>query len=242
MIASIPALFGFQEAMAVFFIIEDQATCEGLNANSSWDETTKTCTLTGINTIPLDDNWFVPGTPSDLTLLVAGTLNVEGILSLDGGTLFNSGVINVIGGEFFEDGVLIMEANGVNDCTGVINLIGGTGSFTGTFQLENFASFENRGLFTSTNTDTSQEIGAIKVIGASTLFNSGTIPIEAVIINGGEFFDNQPSPCKVVGGLIVSTDMTSLLLAGAQSYTWMIPVVLSGLGIGLFVFRKSGNS
>jgi len=45
-----------------------------------------------------------------------------------------------------------------------------------------------------------------------------------------------------VAGEIIPIDATSLLVAGAQSYSWMIPVVLSVLGIGLFVFRKSENS
>jgi len=44
----------------------------------------------------------------------------------------------------------------------------------------------------------------------------------------------------VVGGDFLPIDSTSLLLAGAQSFYWMIPVVLSVLGIGLFVAtRKS---
>jgi len=46
-----------------------------------------------------------------------------------------------------------------------------------------------------------------------------------------------------VGGKIIPIDTTSLLLAGAQSFSWMIPVMLSVLGIGLFVVsRKSENS
>jgi len=48
--------------------------------------------------------------------------------------------------------------------------------------------------------------------------------------------------CVDVGGEFLQLDTTSLLLAGAQSFSWMIPVVLSVLGIGLFVFRKSKNS
>ncbi len=43
-----------------------------------------------------------------------------------------------------------------------------------------------------------------------------------------------------VGGEIIPLEQTSLILAGAQSFSWMIPVVLSVLGIGLFVVsRKS---
>ncbi len=43
---------------------------------------------------------------------------------------------------------------------------------------------------------------------------------------------------ELVGGKLLPLDTTSLLLAGATSTTWMIPVVLSGIGIGLFVFSK----
>jgi len=44
----------------------------------------------------------------------------------------------------------------------------------------------------------------------------------------------------VVGGEFLPIETTSLILAGAQSFSWMIPVVLSVIGIGLFaVSRKS---
>jgi len=53
----------------------------------------------------------------------------------------------------------------------------------------------------------------------------------------------QDTPISKVGGNILPIDSTALLLAGAQSTTWMIPVILSGIGIGLFVVsRKSENS
>jgi len=43
-----------------------------------------------------------------------------------------------------------------------------------------------------------------------------------------------------IGGEIIPIESISLILAGAQSTSWMIPVVLSVLGIGLFVVsRKS---
>ena len=45
---------------------------------------------------------------------------------------------------------------------------------------------------------------------------------------------------QVIGGEIIPIEHTSLILAGAQSFSWMIPVMLSGIGIGLFVVsRKS---
>jgi len=44
-------------------------------------------------------------------------------------------------------------------------------------------------------------------------------------------------------GEIIPIETTSLLFANAQSFSWMIPVILSGIGIGLFVVsRKSKNS
>ena len=47
----------------------------------------------------------------------------------------------------------------------------------------------------------------------------------------------------VVGGEIIPIETTSLLLASAQSFSWMIPVLVAGIGIGLFVVsRKSENS
>jgi len=46
-----------------------------------------------------------------------------------------------------------------------------------------------------------------------------------------------------VGGELIPIESTSLILAGAQSFSWMIPVILSGIGIGLFVVsRKPENS
>jgi len=46
----------------------------------------------------------------------------------------------------------------------------------------------------------------------------------------------------VIGGELIPIEQTSLILAGAQTFSWMIPVILSVLGIGLFVvYRKSEN-
>lgn len=47
---------------------------------------------------------------------------------------------------------------------------------------------------------------------------------------------------QLVGGELIPIDTHSLILAGSQSFSWMIPVLLSGIGIGLFVFRKSEKS
>jgi len=43
----------------------------------------------------------------------------------------------------------------------------------------------------------------------------------------------------VVGGTFVPIDQTALILAGVQSISmWMIPVILAGIGIGVFVISK----
>jgi len=48
---------------------------------------------------------------------------------------------------------------------------------------------------------------------------------------------------SIVGGELLPIKNTALLLAGLQSSAiWMIPLLVSGIGIGLFVFRKSENS
>ena len=47
----------------------------------------------------------------------------------------------------------------------------------------------------------------------------------------------------MVGGELIPIEQTSLILAGIQSFSWIIPVALSFLGIGLFaVSKKSENS
>jgi len=55
-------------------------------------------------------------------------------------------------------------------------------------------------------------------------------------------FSQTPRP-EVIGGEFLPIDSTALILAGAQSFSWMIPVILSVIGIGLFVVsRKFENS
>jgi len=63
----------------------------------------------------------------------------------------------------------------------------------------------------------------------------------------GRFLTSVGSPCLqcgIVGGEFLPIDAAALLVAGASATSaWLIPVVLSVLGIGLFVVsRKSENS
>ncbi len=60
-----------------------------------------------------------------------------------------------------------------------------------------------------------------------------------VCVAGGPI-TGTPACFPAVGGEIIPIESTSLILAGAQTFSWMLPVVLSVLGIGLFVVsRKS---
>ena len=47
---------------------------------------------------------------------------------------------------------------------------------------------------------------------------------------------------KKVGGELLSVDSTVFILAGAQSTSWIIPVLLSGIGIGLVLVRKKSEN
>jgi len=57
------------------------------------------------------------------------------------------------------------------------------------------------------------------------------------------FYSKLFQKIEVVGGELIPIETTALLLASAQTFSWMIPVILSGIGIGLLVVsRKSKNS
>ncbi len=55
----------------------------------------------------------------------------------------------------------------------------------------------------------------------------------------GVFADCQAQLCHAVGGAMIQMETTSVLAAGAQ-YTaaWMIPVLVSAIGIGIVIARK----
>ena len=58
----------------------------------------------------------------------------------------------------------------------------------------------------------------------------------------GEFYTSIPPPSvEIIGGEIIPIEQTSLILAGTQSFSWMIPVVLSVLGIGMFVVTRKNE-
>ena len=44
-----------------------------------------------------------------------------------------------------------------------------------------------------------------------------------------------------VGGEVIPIEASSLILAGAQSTTWLIPVIVSAVGISLFFGTRKSN-
>ena len=52
---------------------------------------------------------------------------------------------------------------------------------------------------------------------------------------------SQAKVIKVVGGEQIPIETTSLLLANVQIFSWMIPLILSVLGIGLFVVSRKSD-
>jgi len=71
----------------------------------------------------------------------------------------------------------------------------------------------------------------------------GSAGTESLFIDGSSSFaiELELSFSQVIGGEIIQIETTSLLLAGSNSFSWMIPVVLSVLGIGLFVIKRKNQ-
>jgi len=120
-------------------------------------------------------------------------------------------------------------------CGSQMHLIGGVNSgFTNLSTHEVYDPNTN-----SWVTDTSIPIPMSETQGVS---SGGKIFLIGTGIFGAAGTPNQIWTCalQVIGGEIIPIETTSLILAGAQSFSWMIPLVLSVLGIGLFVVsRKS---
>jgi hypothetical protein len=91
---------------------------------------------------------------------------------------------------------------------------------------------------------------------AETIVNNGNLNVFGILINNGNFINNGavldcgiitgtdlPLPGIVnrctVGGELIPLDTSALILAGAQmNSAWMIPVIVSAIGIGIVIARK----
>ena len=238
------SLIGYQDAYSqVNTNIADEFTCENFPVLGTFDLLTNTCVLDGTHTIPLDDFWDF-----QIDGKVTGTVNVNGGLRFIT-SLSNSGTINVIGdaGGATSIGALIFVfgTDYTNECNGIINLIGGTGTQSGRLTVGAFSVdvlFNNFGTITGTNSDLSELIASIHLSSIDpdivTFNNHGTLT--APVLNQDSVFnDNLQNPCLEIGGEIIPINTTALLLAGVQSVSmWMIPVVIAGAGIGVFVIKR----
>jgi len=84
--------------------------------------------------------------------------------------------------------------------------------------------------------------GILRTITGADFTNGDTYQSSGTDTFVGPFIGNDiiriASICVEVGGNLVPIDSTALLLAGAQSTTWMIPVIVSAIGIGIVIARK----
>jgi len=178
-----------------------------------------------------------------------GTLSFAASLQQAGGDMENDGTVNIATHYVCKDcvfdnfNVINIEDGGVLDNEdgtpfnnfGTINIKSG-----GIFSQED-APFNNDGIINI------EDGGKITIFGNDPAIDNADGVIN--IICSGLIQGKQPNPegtinlipCPI-GGEIIPIKQTSLILAGAQTFSWMIPVVLSVLGIGLFVVsRKSEN-
>jgi len=212
-------------------------TWDGGGAGSTWED-------------PL--NWNPDGVPApnddvvldvnDLTVSInsAVTVGPSGSITLSP-TGFNnnievngpSGSLTIFGTFTMNNPLddIILRGNGgivTVQCSGVVTI--GNGMILVTLGLG--GKLVNHGTITGTATNN------IVISSFGLVQNSGILP--AGIVNNGGTLQTIPSICNIIGGEIIPIETTSLLLAGTQTFSWMIPVVLSVLGIGLFVVsRKS---
>jgi len=79
----------------------------------------------------------------------------------------------------------------------------------------------------------------------TTVNNHGTViekpmsgPSSGVVNIKGTYNPNEPNLC-LVGGILIPIDTTMVLLAGSQmTASWMIPVIVAGIGFAIVIARK----
>jgi hypothetical protein len=106
--------------------------------------------------------------------------------------------------------------------------------------LTNAFDFDNFGtLWASLNCDSGNYLVTVDKITAQITFVEETVDF----LDGIAFTGGPDIPGVQVGGTLIPIDSVSLILSGAQlTVSWMIPVIVSALGIGLVFVRKSENS
>jgi len=185
-------------------------------------------------------------TNNNLVTVNGATSPGSGIFLLNNalGSFTNAGTIIFNGGAGDNSGnfQIFTSSNITNECTGTITM-NGDGLRSG--RIISSGTIVNSGLIILNGGDGAISGGLIggTIINHNTITENPGIGVNSGIISGGgTMLIEDPIPCpeEIVGGKTLLIDSTALLLAGAQSFSWMIPVVLSGIGIGLFVVsRKS---
>ena len=158
---------------------------------------------------------------------VTVTVGADSIVTIDSDSdnnLNNKGTLNV---EDTGKVVIKDEANMLNDCRAIVNLEDGAVIEIGE---------SNGDLARLTNHGALNGPGQINLFGlVIEIKNSGFI---SAILNPSDIME-IPSPCMVVGGELIPLDSTALLLYYSQhTAAWMIPAIVSAVGIGIVLARK----
>ncbi len=203
----------------------------------------KAVTILAGDTITVDRD--LNRTSGDATTFI-GNVAVSGTLEVPSGFTFKADQLenfssvtvnnfgNMIIAEFFNNGLF---NNNCGATLKIIELFTNTGGLRGPFGSNN-QIFNNFGIF---------ELGPgfdipDEFVNTNT-FNDGGFLINVFETGPQDNFGPQAiieinSIC-LVGGDLIPLDTTSLLLAGAQmTASWMIPVIVSGIGIAIVIARR----
>ncbi len=146
--------------------------------------------------------------------------------------------------------VIVDQEPGIEVTDGFVQFFdGGTGGTDlGTVQFESFENIGLQGgLFFDASVDYdnnhANRLDPITIADLMTLDNTVvSAGWDTAVINlagSGAFDDIEYEHC-VVGGTGMKIDKASLLLAGDQTLSmWLLPIIISGIGIGLFFVRKN---
>jgi len=198
----------------------------------------KTITNSGINFTS-----FV-SQPASITIEWGGELIADGpnggrITITDTGDGTNNGLMTMIGANNLASGSFRNQGSFTNACSGIMVFNGGMGTNTGSFRNEGTAV--NSGNMDFNGGDGTRSGSLNNDVGSFT--NHNTINF---IAGGGSqagvligVITEDPEPCPKIGGELLPIDTTALLIAGFQTNAiWMLPIVMSAVGIGAFVLTK----
>ncbi len=194
----------------------------------------------------------VPLTGLSLTVEPSAELVIDGVsggkLRITAGTFTNFGKTTLAGvGGATNGGQLRLGVTpGTNECGGTIDANGGSNTNTGGFIVDR-AVFVNKGTI-NLNGGGGEQSGSLVIVNAGgQVDNHGTINenpgggLDSGIVKAfaGTFNDNLANLCLAVGGEILPIDTTMVLLGATQTTaSWLIPVIVAGIGIGIVILRK----